>query len=129
MDAIEPNVTGMLWFALFAGVASLSFYVLTGAFPLESRPDLSSKPWVLALVTIDVLMLLATLACAMAYGFGQLRWTSVVIVSGLAILFAPALFNLWPSRLRDGPAGLGIIGTALGAVLVAFGMSFSIHHI
>ena len=32
MTMIEPNVAALAWFTLFAGVASVGFYVLTGMF-------------------------------------------------------------------------------------------------
>lgn len=117
MSMIEPNVAALLWFALFAGVASTGFYVLTGAFPIETRPDLGGRPLGLALIAADVLLLLALTGGGLAYGLTNLRWTSLVIVSGLGVLFAPGLFNVWPQRWRDGPAGLAIVLAGLGVSL------------
>lgn len=125
---IEPHVTALLWFTLFASVASVGFYVLTGAFPLETRPDLKGRPLGLALLTANVLMFLALVGGSLAYGISNLRWTSLVVVGGLAVLFAPGLFNIWPTRMRDGFAGLVIIfagfGVALG-LLQSVGKVFS----
>ena len=129
MQNIEPNLVPLLWFALFASVASLSFYVLAGAFPIETRPDLKARPLALILVGVNLLLLAVTVGFSLVYGFGHLRWTSIVIVSGLACLFAPALFNIWPSRWRDGVEGLGIVFAALGAALAtlqAIGSVFQI---
>lgn len=109
MDMIEPNVTALAWFAFFAGVAGIGFYVLTGMFPLETRPDLTRRPLGLLLLAADVLLLLALVGGGLAYGAANLRWTSLVIVGGLAVLFAPGLFNVWPQRWRDGLAGLAIV--------------------
>ncbi|GJD55638.1 hypothetical protein [Methylobacterium dankookense] len=117
MTMIEPNVAALLWFALFAGVASTGFYVLTGVFPLETRPDLRSRPLGLVLIAANVLLLLALVGGSLAYGVANLRWTSLVIVGGLALLFAPGLFNVWPQRWRDGIAGLAIVFAGIGASL------------
>lgn len=117
MTMIEPNVAALLWFALFAGVASTGFYVLTGVFPLETRPDLRSRPLGLVLIAANVLLLLALVGGSLAYGVANLRWTSLVIVAGLALLFAPGLFNVWPQRWRDGIAGLAIVLAGIGASL------------
>jgi hypothetical protein len=119
VSAVEPNVAGLLWFALFSGVASTGFYVLSGAFPIETRPDLRGRPLGLALVALDALLLAALVAGSLAYGVANLRWTSLVIVVGLAVLFAPGLFNVWPQRWRDGVAGLAIV---LGGLSVALGL-------
>lgn len=117
MDMIEPNVAGLLWFALFAGVASTGFYVLTGMFPLETRPDLKQRPLGMLLIGANLLLMLALVGGLAAYGVANLRWTTLVIVSGLALLFAPGLFNVWPQRWRDGLAGLAIVFTGFGASL------------
>jgi len=117
MSMIEPNVAALAWFALFAGVASVGFYVLTGMFPLETRPDLKGRPLGLLLLTVNVVLLLALVCGGLAYGVANLRWTSLIIVGGLAILFAPGLFNVWPQRWRDGLAGLAIVLAGLGSAL------------
>ncbi len=96
MSMIEPNVAALAWFALFAGVASVGFYVLTGMFPLETRPDLKGRPLGLLLLAANVVLLLVLVGGGLAYGAANLRWTSLVIVGGLAVLFAPGLFNVWP---------------------------------
>ena len=106
MDMIEPNVVAMLWFAILALVTSAGFYVLAGVFPLATRPDLRRRTLGVVLIAVDVLLLAALAGGSIAYGVAHLRWTSLVIVTGLALLFAPALFNVWPHRLRDRTAGL-----------------------
>ena len=117
MDMIEPNLAALLWFALFSVVASIGFYVLTGVFPLETRPDLRRHPLGLALIAVNVLLLLALAGGSVVYGAANLRWTSLVIVAGLAVLFAPGLFNVWPQRWRDGTVGLVIVLTGFGVAL------------
>lgn len=114
MSMIEPNVLALLWFALFAGVASVGFYVLTGMFPLETRPDLRARPLGLLMLAANVVLLLALVGGGLAYGVANLRWMSLVIVGGLAVLFAPGLFNVWPQRWRDGLVGLAIVLAGLG---------------
>ena len=117
MGMIEPNVVALLWFAILALVTSAGFYVLAGVFPLATRPDLRRRPLGVALIAADVLLLVALAGGSIAYGVAHLRWTSLVIVAGLALLFAPALFNVWPHRLRDGTAGLVILLVVFSASL------------
>ncbi|MDR4305419.1 hypothetical protein IHQ68_02125 [Chelatococcus sambhunathii] len=117
MESIEPNVAALCWFALFAGVASLGFYVIAGLFPLETRPDLARSASGLTLVAALTVAFLTLAVGAGLYGAQNLRWTSVVIVGGLALLFAPGLFNLWPAEARDGRAGLsGLLAVTLAAI-------------
>lgn len=121
MSAIEPNLAGLLWFAFAASVASVGFFVLSGAFPLAARPDLQRPPGRL-LAWGGAVALLALIAVALAYGVDHLRWTSLVIVAGLAFLFAPALVEVWPAASRDGELGLFLTGAACGltAILLHF---------
>ena len=126
MAAIEPNVAALCWFALFAAVAGVGFYVLAGAFPLATRDDLTGEAAGVALVALNAIAFLALAYGALAFGLAELRWTSVVIVSGLAALFTPGVFHLWPERWRDGAAGLGILlaitVAALGALQAVGGV-------
>ena len=117
MGMIEPNVVALLWFAILALVTSAGFYVLAGVFPLATRPDLRRRTLGVALIAADVLLLIALAGGSIAYGVAHLRWTSLVIVTGLALLFAPALFNAWPHRLRDRTAGLMILLVVFSASL------------
>ena len=117
MGMIEPNVVALLWFAIFALVTSVGSYVLAGVFPLATRPDLRRIPLGVALIAVDVPLLLTLASGSIAYGVAHLRWTSLVIVAGLALLFAPALFNVWPHRLRDRTAGLMILLVVFSASL------------
>ena len=126
MGNIEPHVAALLWFAAFWSVASVCFYVLSGAFPLDTRPDLKARPLGLALVGADVLLLLALAGGTLAYGVANLRWTSLVITVGFGALFAPGVFNIWPERWRDGRAGLVI---ALLAMATALGALATVHHL
>jgi hypothetical protein len=117
MGMIEPNVVALLWFAILAVVTSAGFYVLAGVFPLATRPDLRRRTLGVALIAADVLLLIALAGGSITYGVAHLRWTSLVIVAGLALLFAPALFNVWPHRLRDGTAGLVVLLVLFSASL------------
>lgn len=126
MDAIEPNVAALAWFATFMGVVGLSFYLLAGAFPLSTRDDLRAHWAGPVLVTLNGFAFAVLTVGALLYGLDQLRWTSVVIVAGLAALFAPALFHLWPEHWRDGIAGLAtmlvVSFTAIGGLQIAGGL-------
>jgi hypothetical protein len=109
MDAIEPNWIALLWFALFATVCAIAFLVVSGMFPFASRPERVKSGTATALVIGNGLLLIALLAGTGLYGYAELRWTTLIVVTGLVVLFAPGLFEVWPSSMRDGPAGLVVL--------------------
>lgn len=117
MDAIEPNLAGAVIFAIMAFATCLAGVVLSGSFPLATRPDLN-RPIGLALVATNVVLVAASIWLLLDFGFGALQWTSVVILSGFALLFSPGLFNIWPSRFRDGLTGLTLTAACLALMLV-----------
>lgn len=106
MDQIEPNVAGLAVFTAAWAVCCLGGLLVAGMFPLSARPDSARQPAGLALILLDSLVLLALLVVTVAFGFSELRWTSVVVVAGLVFLFIPELFQVVPERWRDGPFGL-----------------------
>jgi len=116
MDAIEPHWISLLFFAALLTVCTLSFLVVAGMFPLRSRPDSLKSNGGLVLVTGNAL-LLAALSIGTAYfGYSELRWTTLVVVAGLVVLFAPGLFEIWPASYRDGSKGLAVM---MGVQLLA----------
>ena len=106
MDAIEPNWIASLWFAAFATICTVAFLIVSGMFPLGPRPN-SEKS---TLLTIGNAILLAALLLGTGlYGYAELRWSTLIVVTGLVVLFAPGLFEVWPSSLRDGRTGLVVL--------------------
>ena len=116
MDAIEPNWIALLWFAPLATVCAIAFLVVSGMFPLSSRPAEAGSGAAPALVVSNGVLLLALLAGTGFYGYAELRWTTMVVVTGLVVLFAPGLFEAWPASMRDGPTGLTVL---VGIQLIA----------
>jgi predicted permease len=109
MSAIEPNWISLIWFATFATICMIAFLIVAGMFPLGSRPD-SAKSGVAALLIVGNGVLLAALLVGTGlYGYAELRWSSLIVVTGLVVLFAPGLFEVWPSSLRDGRTGLVLL--------------------
>lgn len=120
MDLIEPNLSAALLFALLASIGSLGIFVMSGVFPLTTRPELA-RPLGLGLIVVNTVLLLLVLYGTIAFGLDQLRWTSMVIVGGFAFLFTPGLFNVWPGKWRDGLAGLAIMMLGLGMSTLILG--------
>jgi len=106
MDAIEPHWISLLWFAVFATVCTLSFLVIAGMFPLHSRPDSLKSNAGLVLVAGNAVLLAALLIGTAIFAYSELRWSTLIVVAGLVVLFSPALFEIWPSSFRDGSKGL-----------------------
>ena len=109
MDAIEPHWISLLWFTAFATTCAVAFLVVAGMFPLRSRPDSARSGLATLLVVGNAVLLVALLAGTGWYGYAELRWSTLIVVGGLVVLFAPALFEAWPLPLRDGSAGLIVL--------------------
>ena len=106
MDAIEPHWVSLLWFAAFATICTVAFLVVAGMFPLRARPDDLRSGAAIWLIAGNAVLLPVLLAGTGLYGYAELRWSSLIVVAGLAVLFAPGLFEIWPAPLRDGRTGL-----------------------
>jgi len=61
------------------------------------------------LVAGNGVLLFALLVGTGIYGFAELRWSTLIVVTGLVVLFAPGLFEICPSSLRDGRKGLVVL--------------------
>ena len=109
MAAIEPNWVSLIWFTAFATVCMVAFLVVAGMFPLGSRPDQARSGAATLLVVGNGLLLLALLIGTGFYGYAELKWSSLIVVTGLVVLFAPGLFEVWPSSFRDGRNGLVVL--------------------
>ena len=129
MAAIEPNWISLLWFAAFAIICTLAFLIVAGMFPLHSRSNAAKSGTATLLVAGNTILLAALLIGTGLYGFSELRWSTLIVVAGLVILFAPGLFEIWPSRLRDGSTGLlvlvGVQALALAALVKLAGPSWA----
>lgn len=109
MDAIEPHGISLLWFTLLATVCTVSFLVVAGMFPLHSRPDSVKSGAATLLVAGNALLLTALSIGTGFFGYAELRWSTLIVVTGLVVLFAPGVFEVWPSSLRDGSTGLVVL--------------------
>ena len=109
MQAIEPNWVSLLWFAVFATIGTVALLVVAGMFPLRSRPEAARSNAATMLVAGNGVLLFALLVGTGIYGFTELRWSTLIVVTGLVVLFAPGLFEICPSSMRDGRKGLVVL--------------------
>jgi hypothetical protein len=109
MSVIEPNWICLLWFAAFATICTVAFLVVAGMFPLRSRPDSARSGAATLLIVVNAVLLTALLMGTGLYGYAELRWSTLIVIAGLVVLFAPGLFEVWPSSLRDGKTGLVVL--------------------
>jgi hypothetical protein len=109
MAAIEPNWISLIWFAAFATICMTAFLIVAGMFPLGSRPEGARSGAATLLVIGNGLLLSALLLGTGLYGYAELKWSTLIVVTGLVILFAPGLFEVWPSSFRDGKTGLVVL--------------------
>ena len=130
MQAIEPNWVSLLWFAGFATIGTVAFLVVAGMFPLASRPESERSNAATLLIAGNGVLLAALLVGTGFYGYAELRWSTLIVVTGLVVLFAPGLFEVWPAALRDRPGGLlvlvGFQTLALVALAKVAGASWAI---
>src|SRR3979409_1831224 len=109
MQTIEPNWVSSLWFAGFATICTLAFLVVAGMFPLRARPDSARSGAATLLVGGNALLLAVLLLGTGLYGYAELKWSTLVVVAGLVVLFTPGLFEAWPSSWRDGNHGIDVL--------------------
>ena len=109
MEAIEPNWVSLIWFAAFATICMIAFLIVAGMFPLGSRPETARSGAATLLIIGNGVLLAALLVGTGLYGYAELKWSSLIVVTGLVVLFAPGLFEAWPSSLRDGRTGLVVL--------------------
>jgi hypothetical protein len=78
-------------------------------FPLRARPDSAKSGVATLLVVGNAGLLTALLLGTGLYGYAELRWSTLVVVAGLVVLFTPGLFEIFPSSLHDGRTGLIVL--------------------
>jgi predicted permease len=129
MAAIEPNWISLIWFAAFATICMIAFLTVAGMFPFRSRPEQARSGAATLLVVGNGLLLSALLVGTGLYGYAELKWSSLIVVTGLVVLFAPGLFEVWPSSFRDGRTGLillvGVQILAIAALAKVAGPSWA----
>src|SRR4029077_14834179 len=93
------------------------------------RPDGARSGLAELLVLANAALLVVLLIATCFYGYSELRWSTLIVVAGLVLLFAPGLFEALPMRLRDGRAGLvalaGVQAVALTALAKVGGLSWA----
>ena len=129
MSAIEPNWVSSLWFAALATVCSLAFLGIAGMFPLDARTAGARSVTATVLVAGNALLLVALLLGTGFYGYSELRWSTLIVVAGLVVLFAPGLFQICLPSARDESTGLlvlvGVQLLALAALVKIAGTSLT----
>jgi len=117
MDAIEPHWVSLLWFAAFATVCSVAVLVVAGMLPLRLHQDEARSNATTVLIVGNGVLLSALLVGTGLYGYAELRWSTLIVVTGLVVLFAPGFFETWPSWLREGRNGLvALVGVQILAL-------------
>ena len=120
MSHIEPNVSALSWFTLLWSVCCLAFLQLAGMYPLHAAGEgVTRKP--VLLVLGNTVLWLALLTGTLVFAWTELRWTTIVVVAGILLLFIPALFQVIPLRFRGGRAGMALAGAILIAALGVLG--------
>ena len=121
MQVIEPNWISLLWFAVFATIGTVALLIVAGMFPLRASPRSGTSTM---LVFGNAILLAALLTGTGLYGYAELRWSTLVVVGGLVVLFlAGAWLVAAPFALRFQHAGTPWTGAtrmdmAVGGVLV-----------
>ena len=117
LGGIEPNGVALALFAATFAACCLSFFTLSGMFPLRARPLPISGRFGNLLVLLNLMLLAVLLAGVVTFAYQSLRWTSVVVAGGLIFLFVPSIFEIVPNEWRDSRGGLAALGTLQLAAL------------
>jgi hypothetical protein len=118
MSAIEPNWLSMLWFILFATICGISLLIVSGMFPLGRNSEGRSSGLTALLVLGNGTLLAALVIGTGFYGYNELRWSTLVVVTGLIVLFAPGLFEEWRWSIGNTKTQLTIlVGVQVMALL------------
>jgi hypothetical protein len=112
MSDIEPNVQALAWFVALWSMCCLGFLQLAGLYPLR-RAQVSNL-----VVLAATALWIATFAATVRFAATELRWTTIVIVAGILLLFVPEIFQALPRRFRDGLSGLAVSACAFVAALL-----------
>ena len=119
MSSIEPNWLSLIWFAGLATVCGVAFLVVAGKFPLDTPPEAARSFPTTLLILGNVVLLAMLLAGTALYGYVELRWSTLIVVSGLIFLFTPALFEEWRWPLRSATVELSaLVGIQILALVV-----------
>ena len=115
MSGIEPNIQALAWFVALWSMCCLGFLQLAGLYPLRqpARPQMSNL-----IVLAATMLWIVTLAATLHFAVTELRWTTIIIVAGVLLLFVPEIFQALPRRFRDGVSGLTISACAFVAALL-----------
>ncbi|SDJ80055.1 hypothetical protein SAMN05216338_106629 [Bradyrhizobium sp. Rc2d] len=117
MHALEQNIPALLTFLTVWVVCCSSFFVISGYLPLSSRPAALAGSAGALFTLMNVGFLLFLCIQALAFGLGELRWSTVVIVSGLVFLFTPPVTKIWPKKRLSSHLALAAL---LAAQLMAW---------
>jgi hypothetical protein len=63
------------------------------------------RPGGVLLVVWNLVALTLLAALTAVYGYTELRWTTLVVIGGIVLLFSPLLFQVWPAAWRDSRLG------------------------
>ena len=100
MTQFEPNAIALFWFIPLWSACCLGFLHLSGMFPINDDSNQAR-----ALVLPNTVLFIALLAGTLALAHHELRWTTIVLVALLLLLFLPEAFQALPARWKDGRSG------------------------
>lgn len=109
MSSIEPNWLSLIWFGGFATVCGIAFLIVAGKFPLDTHPHTARSLPTILLILGNVVLLAMLMVGTGLYGYAELQWSTLIVVSGLIFLFTPALFEEWRWPLRSATVELSVL--------------------
>jgi hypothetical protein len=124
LTAIEPNIFGLVVFAIAWLTGCVGFVYLSGTLPLRAAPSAVQSGFGPMLVWINVAVFLSLVVLTLVFAIDALRWTSLVVAGGFIFLFAPFIVQDLPKALKDTQAGLLVllvVGLLAGALVYVMG--------
>ncbi|MGI9424333.1 MAG: hypothetical protein ACR2PA_14160 [Hyphomicrobiaceae bacterium] len=109
MSEIEPNWASLL---IYLGCCAIVFsggVYVSGSLPLRAAASNIRHGAGPLLIIMNVVMLTALSATSLFYAINEIRWTSLIIGTGVIALLAPFVVQDLPDALKDTQLGLLVL--------------------
>jgi hypothetical protein len=113
MSHLEPNALALLWFIPLWSICCLGFLHLSGMFPIKDAASTAS-----VLVVSNAALFAVLVVGTLVLASHELRWSTIVVVGSILLLFIPEAFQALPVRWQDGRPG-----TVAASFMLAFAVA------
>jgi hypothetical protein len=106
MEAIEPNLPGLVTFGITWLIACIGFFFVSGSLPLAAAPQAVKGGIGPALIWLNLICAIFLVIGSFIFAYFELRVTTLIVLGGLIFLFAPFVVQDLLRPIRDSKRGL-----------------------